>query len=79
MAKCPYMVKTLKNLLQNQESFGAEHRRFKVYQVCSNDGRRLNFDLFTARSDFTRFYQTIHLYPENFEKLFSQNVLKTNG
>ena len=28
------------------------HCGHKVYQVCSNDDRRLTFDLFTARSNF---------------------------
>ena len=43
---------TLKNLLQNQESFKAEYW-FIVSgpQVCSNDDPRMTFDLFTARSN----------------------------
>ena len=53
---CPYMVKTLKNLLlQNQESFKAESwyiaSRTQGLQSCSNDDPRLTFDLFTAKSN----------------------------
>ena len=44
------MVKALKHHLQNQESFEAESwyitsEGLKVYQVCSNDNRKLTFDL----------------------------------
>ena len=75
----PFMVKALK-----KSSF-PEPRKFwgwilvysiadKVYQVCSNDDR-LTFDLFMARSNL----HPIYYYGENFEKSFSQNVLKTDG
>ena len=52
------------------------HRRLNVYQACSNDYRRLTFDLFTPRSNFALPYI---LYGENAEKTFSLYVLKTNG
>ena len=50
-----YGKKTLKNLLQNQESFDAESLYIssgtQVYQICSNDDPRKTFDLFMARSN----------------------------
>ena len=46
-----------------------------VYQICSNDDRRLTFDLFYGKVKFASLY--IYIYGENVEKLFSQNVLKT--
>ena len=52
-----------------------EHWGLKVYQVCSNYGHRLIFYLFKSRSNCA----PIHLYRQNVEKSFSQNVLKTNG
>ena len=69
--------KTLKNLLQNQESFEADslYQGLKVYQVCSNDDHKLTFDLF--RQD--QICVPMHLYGENIYKLFPQNVLMTNG
>ena len=39
--------KTLKNLLQNQQSFENE----SWYTVCSNNDRSLTLDLFTERSN----------------------------
>ena len=61
---CPYMVKTLKNLiLQNRESFGTESwyiasrtQGFEVYQVCSNDDGRLTFDLNCGMVKFASLY-----------------------
>ena len=32
-------------------NLGIKHRRLKVYRICSNKGRILTFDLFTARSN----------------------------
>ena len=46
----PYMVKTFKNLLQNQESFEAESWYIASRTVSSNDDPRLTIDFFTARS-----------------------------
>ena len=40
-----------------------------------SDDPRLTFDLFMARSNLV----PMHLYGENIEKSFSQNVLKTNS
>ena len=52
---CPYMVKTLKNLLQNQDRLKAESwciaSGLKVYQVCLNGDRRLTSDLFMIRTN----------------------------
>ena len=81
MATMSIYGKTLKSLfLQNQESFEGESwyiaSRLKVYQICSNDIHRLTFDLFNARTNLDLLK---HLYGENVEKSFSQNVLKTNG
>ena len=48
------MVKTLENLLQNQESFGAESWCIALRTQAlpsSNDDHRLTVDLFTARSN----------------------------
>ena len=42
----------------------------KIYQVHSKDDLRVTFDIFTARSILCS-----HLYGENVEKSFSQNVL----
>ena len=59
VAPCSYMLKTIKNLLlQNQESFKAKSRYIASWtqglpQVCSNDDPRLTFDLFTARSNLS--------------------------
>ena len=39
--------------------------------MCSNDDHILTFDLFTAMSNL----RPIHLYGENAEKSYSQNVL----
>ena len=73
------MVKALKRLLQNQESFEAESWYIawglKVYEVCLNDGRGMTFDLLWQG----QICALIHLYEENVEKSLSQNVLKTNG
>ena len=32
-------------------NLGTQHRVLKVYQVSTNGGRRLTFDLFTAKSN----------------------------
>ena len=45
------MVKTLKNLLQNQESFKAESWYIALGSyglICSNNDGRLTYDLFMA-------------------------------
>ena len=43
-----------------------KHRGLKVYKVCSNDGRRLTFNLLTAKSNLLP-----HTFVwENGEKLF---------
>ena len=47
----------------------------KVYQFCSNDGRRLNFDLLREG----QICAPIHLYGKTVEKSFSQWIIKTNG
>ena len=77
---CPYMVKTFKNfLLQNQESFGAE----SVYSI--EDSRSTKFvQMITLGCPLIFLRQgqicvPIHLYGENVEKSFSQNVLKALG
>ena len=66
------MVKTLKNLLKHQESFEAESRYIKlgtrVYQVCSNDDRRLTFDFLRPG----QICNPMHFYGENVEKWLSQ-------
>ena len=54
MAATPIYGKKLKNLLlQNQESLKAEYWYIAsgTRRSCSNDDRRLKFDLFTARSN----------------------------
>ena len=56
-------------------NLGIEHWSLKVYQVCSNDDRRLTFDFLRQG----QICDPIYLYLENVEKPFSQNVLKTNG
>ena len=51
---CPYMVKTLKNLLfWNQKAYDLEcwYRVLMYYQVCSNDDPKLTLTYFTARSN----------------------------
>ena len=52
---CPYMVKTLKNLLLwNQKvtlNLGMHHRVLEYYQVCSSDDPGLTLTYFTARSN----------------------------
>ena len=53
-----------------------KHRGLKIYQVCSNDDRRLTFDLFYDKVKFASLYI---LHGENVEKSFSQSVKKTNG
>ena len=63
-----YMVKALKNL-------NIKHQG--LYQVCSNDGRGLTFDFFTARSNLRP-----HTFVwGNVEKSFSRytSILKTIG
>ena len=69
------MVKTIKKLLQNQQSFEAESLYIasgtKVYQVCSNDGRRLTLTFLLIGQICAHIY----LYGENVEKSFSKNVL----
>ena len=74
---CPYMVKTLKNLLlQNQESFGVDLWVYSIGVTSSTKFvQRLNFDLFTARSNL----RPIHLFRENVEKSFSTDIWKPNG
>ena len=73
------MVKTLKNLLlHNQESFGAKPWYIALRTQglpCTNDDRRLTIDLLWQG----QICISIHLYWENVEKSFSQNVLKTYG
>ena len=54
-AHISYMVKHLKIIFSRaEEALGLNldilHQRSKVYKVCSNDCRRLTFDLFTTRS-----------------------------
>ena len=70
--------KTFKNLLQNQESFGAEswHMASRTHGLPSlfNDDRRLTFDLFWQG----QICIPMHVYGEVVEKSFSQTVLKTN-
>ena len=76
---CPYMVKTLKNFLQNQESFETESRyiasgtRFIKFVQMMIVGLPLTF-LQQGQNCIP-----IHLYGEDVEKSFSQIVLKTNG
>ena len=53
---CPYMVKTLKNLLLwNQRwmtlKLGMQHQVLEYYQVCSNDDPGLTLTYFTERSN----------------------------
>ena len=82
-----YIVKTLENLLQNQESFGAESwdklQGLKLSQACSNDDHRLTFDLFTARSHL-RLYRFVWGgggggVGGKLKNHFFQYVFKTNG
>ena len=47
-------------------NLGIQHRRLKIYLICSNDGRRLIFDLSVARS---KLHPHI-FYGENVEKSF---------
>ena len=73
---CPYMIKKKKkNLLQNQESFKAEPSfsasGFKVYHVCSDDDPRMTFTFLPQGQ--------ICIPLPNFEKSFSQYVLKADG
>ena len=78
MAAMPIYGKTLKNLLlQNQKSFESWYIASRTQSIpsFSNDDPRLTFDLFTAG----QICVPIHLYGENVEKSFSQNVLKTYG
>ena len=51
---CPYMVKTLKNLLRNQKTLkvGMQHQMLEYYQICLNHDPRLTLTYFTARSNF---------------------------
>ena len=69
MAAMPIYGNTFKfHLLQHQDRFEAESwyiaSGLKVYQFVSNDGRRLTYYFFMARSNFA----PIHLYGENIEK-----------
>ena len=53
---CPYMVKTLKNLLLwNQRpmtlKLGMQHWVLEYYQVCSNDDPELTLTYFMAKSN----------------------------
>ena len=51
---CPYMVKTLKNLVlwnQKADDLSMHHRVLEYYQVCSNDDPGLTLTYFTARSN----------------------------
>ena len=51
---CPYMVKTLKNLLlrnQKADDLSMQHRVLKYYQIYSNDDPGLTLTYFTARSN----------------------------
>ena len=70
------MVKTFKNLLQNQESFEAESWYIalgtQALPSLLNNDHRLTFDLFYGKVRFAPPY-------ENVKKSFSQYVLKTNG
>ena len=55
---CPYMLKTLKNLLLwNQKANDLEtwYRVLDYYQVCSNDDPGLTLTYFTASSNFVPF------------------------
>ena len=54
MAAMPVYGKTLKIFFSRTKkglglNLGINYRGLKVYQVCSNDDRKLTFDLFTAR------------------------------
>ena len=45
------MVKTSRTKKALRLNLGIEHRRLKVYYVCSNDDTRLTFDLITVWSN----------------------------
>ena len=67
---CPYMVKHLKSFSRTKKALGLNlgiwHRGLKVYQVCSNDDRRLTFDLLRQG----QICVPVHLYRENSEQSF---------
>ena len=70
---CPYLVKTFKNLLlQNQPmilKLDMQHKVLEYYQIPSNDDPRLTFDLFRERS-------TLLTYAFIREKASTEEIIK---
>ena len=81
---CPYMVKPLKIFFSRTEdtlglNLCTNHWGSEVYQSCSNDGRRLTFDLFTVRLSLLPYVfcmGPIHLYGKNVDKFQMTPPLK---